>query len=131
MTSRTHIGDERDAQTEENGAECDGEQSPVFEELVRPVVHNAGDESLDITELAVDAEHQQHHEEDGGPEDRAGEGEDEVRVGEKYEARPAVDDVVYGGLLYVSHVAEDGEDEDARYEAGQSVHYAGDYCVPS
>ena len=102
----------------------------MFEELVRPVVHNPSHQGLHVTELAVDTEDQQHREEDGGPEDGAGEGEDEVGVGEEDEAGPAVDDIVYGGLLDVSHVAEDGEDQHPRQQAGQGVHYAGDYGVP-
>ena len=83
----------------------------MFEELVGPVVHNPSDEGLHVTELTVDAEDQQHREEDGGPEDGAGEGEDEVRVGEEDETGPAVDHIVYGGLLDVSHVAQDREDQ--------------------
>ena len=102
----------------------------MFEELVGPVVHNPSHQGLHVTELAVDTEDQQHREEDGGPEDGAGEGEDEVGVGEEDEAGPAVDDIVYGGLLDVSHVAEDREDQHSGQQAGQGVHYAGDYGVP-
>ena len=126
----TDVGDQRHPQTCEDGAEDDGEESPVFEELLRPVVHNPRDERLHVTELTVDTEDQQHHEEDGGPEDGAGQGEDEVGVGEEDQAGPAVDHIVNGGLLYVSHVAEDREDQDPGQQAGQGVDYAGDYSVP-
>ena len=126
----TDVGDQRHPQTGEDGAEDDGEESPVFEELLRPVVHNPRDERLHVTELTVDTEDQQHHEEDGGPEDGAGQGEDEVGVGEEDQAGPAVDHIVNGGLLYVSHVAEDREDQDPGQQAGQGVDYAGDYSVP-
>ena len=109
MTSRTHIGDERDAQTEENGAECDGEQSPVFEELVRPVVHNAGDESLDVTELAVDTDHHEHEEEDDGPDAPARHLEDNLGVGDEDEAGTTADDLLHLHALVVRHMAKDTE----------------------
>ena len=52
----TDVGDQRHPQTGEDGAEDDGEESPVFEELLRPVVHNPRDERLHVTELAVHAQ---------------------------------------------------------------------------
>ena len=48
----------------------------MFEELVWPVVHNPSDKSLHVTELTVDTEDEQHHEEDGGPEYGAGQRKD-------------------------------------------------------
>jgi hypothetical protein len=42
---------------------------------------------------------------------------------------PGVDDVVDGGLLHVSHVAEDGEDEHAGDEASAGVDQACDQGV--
>ena len=67
----TDVSDEGQPETEEDGAEYDGEQSPVFQQLVGPVVHYPCDQGLNVAELAVDSEHQQHYEEDGGPEDGA------------------------------------------------------------
>ena len=62
---------EGQSKTKEAEAEGDGELPPVLQQLVRPVVHDAGDQGLHVAELAVDAEHEQHHEEDGGPQYRA------------------------------------------------------------
>ena len=94
----------------------------MLEQLLGPVVHNAGDERLHVAELAVDAEDEEHHKEDGGPEDGAGQREHQVRVGEEnlgkdsvnwtsqnilglYQAGAAVDNLVDGCLLDVGHVA--------------------------
>ena len=76
MYEPAHVGHEGHPQTHEDGAEDDGEEPPVFEELVWPVVHNPSDESLHVAELTVDAEHKEHHEEDCGPENRAWQRED-------------------------------------------------------
>ena len=46
--NKTYISDKRYSQTEEEGAESNSELPPVLEELVWPVVHNAGDEGLKI-----------------------------------------------------------------------------------
>ena len=126
----TDVGAEGKSEAEEAKAERDGELPPVLEKLVRPVVHDPRHQSLHVAELAVNPQHQEHHEEDGRPDDRPGQGEDEVGVGEEDEARAGVDDVVDGGAGDESHVAEDGEDEDASQQAGQCVHNACDDCVP-
>ena len=118
------------SEAEESKAECDGELPPVLEQLVRPVVHDPRYQSLHVAELAVDPQHEEHHKEDGRPDHRAGQGEHEVRVGEEDQAGAGVDDVVDGGAGDESHVAEDGEDEDASQQAGQCVHNACDDCVP-
>ena len=55
---------------------------------------------------------------------------DQVWVGEEHKARSAVDDLVNGCLLYVGHVAEDGEHEDPGDEAGHGVDDASDDRVP-
>ena len=47
-----YMSAEGDAEAEEEGAEADGELPPVLEELVWPVVHDAGDQGLHVTELA-------------------------------------------------------------------------------
>ena len=124
------MGAEGEAEAEEEKAESHGELPAVLQQLVGPVVHDAGDKGLNVAELTVDAEDKEHHKEDGGPDDGAGEGEDEVRVGEEDEAGAGVDHVVDGGAGDESHVAEDGEDEDPRQQAGRGVHDAGDDGVP-
>ena len=55
---------------------------------------------------------------------------DQVRVGEEHKARSAVDYLINGCLLYVRHVAQDGEDEDTSDEAGHGVDDARDDGVP-
>ena len=70
----SYICDKRNSETEEEEAETDGEEPPVLEKLVRPVVDHPSDEGLHVAKLGVDAQHQQHHEEDGGPQHRAGQG---------------------------------------------------------
>ena len=117
---------EGQSKTKEAEAEGDGELPPVLQQLVRPVVHDPGDQGLHVAELAVDAQHEQHDEEDGGPEDRAREREDQVGVGEEDEAGTAVNDIVNGCLLNVGHVAEDGEHQDTSKQARQGVHDASD-----
>ena len=72
----THVSDERNPKTEDEEAETDGEESAVLEEGVWPVVHHTGHQGLHVAELAVNAEHEQHHEEDGGPEHGAGQRKD-------------------------------------------------------
>ena len=47
----------------------------MLEEGVGPVVHHPGHQRLHVAELTVDTKHEQHHEEDGGPDNRAGERE--------------------------------------------------------
>ena len=121
---------EGQSKTKEAEAEGDGELPPVLQQLVRPVVHDAGDQGLHVAELAVDAEHEQHDEEDGGPDHGAGQGEHQVGVGEEDEAWSRVDDVVDGGAGDEGHVAEDGEHEDSGQQAGQRVHNARDDRVP-
>ena len=125
-----HMCAEGQSKTKEAEAEGDGELPPVLQQLVRPVVHDAGDQGLHVAELAVDAEHEQHDEEDGGPDHRAGQGEHQVGVGEEDEAWSRVDDVVDGGAGDEGHVAEDGEHEDSGQQAGQRVHNARDDRVP-
>ena len=49
----------------------------------------------------------------------------QVRVGEEHQARATVDHLSNGGLLDVSHVAEDGEHEDTSNETGEGVDNAG------
>ena len=119
------------SEAEESKAECDGELPPVLQQLVGPVVHDAGHQRLHVAELAVDPQHEEHHKEDGRPDHRAGQGENEVRVGEEDETRAGVDDVVDGGAGDESHVAEDGEDKHSSQQAGQCVHDACDDCVPA
>ena len=118
------------SEAEESKAECDGELPPVLQQLVGPVVHDAGDQRLHVAELAVDPQHEEHHKEDGRPDHRARQGENEVRVGEEDQAGAGVDDVVDGGAGDEGHVAEDGEHEDSGQQAGQRVHNARDDRVP-
>ena len=47
-----YMSAEGDAEAEEEGAEADGELPPVLEELVGPVVNDAGHQGLHVTELA-------------------------------------------------------------------------------
>ena len=47
-----YMSAEGDAEAEEEGAEADGELPPVLEKLVWPVVHDARDQGLHVTELA-------------------------------------------------------------------------------
>ena len=47
-----YMSAEGDAEAEEEGAEADGELPPVLEELVWPVVDDARDQRLHVTELA-------------------------------------------------------------------------------
>ena len=72
----THVSDERNPKTEDEEAETDGEESAVLEEGVWPVVHHTGHQGLHVAELTVDAEHEEHHEEDCSPENRAWQRED-------------------------------------------------------
>ena len=72
----THVCDERNSEAEYEEAETDGEEPPVLEEGVGPVVHHPGHQGLHVAELTVDAEHKEHHEEDCGPENRAWQRED-------------------------------------------------------
>ena len=118
------------SEAEESKAERDGELPPVLEQLVWPVVHDPGHQRLHVAELAVNTQNEEHHEEDGRPDDGPGQREDEVWVGEEDEAGAGVDDVVDGGAGDESHVAEDGEDEDSSQQAGQCVHNACDDCIP-
>ena len=75
MCKLTYVCDERYSEAEYGEAETDCEEPPVLEEGVGPVVHHASHQRLHVAELAVDAEHEQHHEEDCGPENGAGERE--------------------------------------------------------
>ena len=72
----THVCDERNSEAEYEEAETDGEEPPVLEEGVGPVVHHPGHQGLHVAELTVDAEHEEHHEEDCSPENRAWQRED-------------------------------------------------------
>ena len=120
------FGAHRQAQSEHEDAHADSELPPVLEQGSWPVVHDAGDESLNVAELGVDAEHQQHDEEYDGPNDRAGKFEHQVGIREEDEAGSGVDHFVDGSFLDVSHVAQNGEDEHAGDEAGHGVDHAGD-----
>ena len=59
----------------------------------------------------------------------APDGTDQVWVGEEHEAGAAVNHLVYGGLLDVRHVAQDGEDHHGREEGGEGVDAADDNGV--
>lgn len=112
--------------------DADGEDPPVLQKGLRPVVHNPGDQGLHVAELGVNTQdleyeyivelvifcspfliaiavrtYKQHDEEDDGPHYRAWEVENQIRVREEDQAGPGVDDVVDRRFLDVGHVAKD------------------------
>ena len=62
---------------------------------------------------AVDAEREEHEEEDDGPEGRAGHHADGERIGDEYEARSRIGHLLDRLALHVRHVAECREDHEA------------------
>ena len=54
----------------------------------------------------------------------------QIRICEEDKTRTTVDDLVYGGLLNVRHIAQDGEHENPSEKAGQCVDNTGDNCIP-
>ena len=103
----------------------------MLEQQVWPVVDDSGDESFDVAELGVDAQDEEHDEEDGGPNDRAGQVEDQVRIGQEDQSGSGIDDGVDRSLLDVSHVAEDGEDQDTGQQTSRRVDDASDDGIPA
>ena len=89
-------------------------------------VHDASDEALHDAELAVDADHDEHEEEDDGPDTAASHLEHDLGVGDEDEAGAAVDHVLHRHPLVVSHVAEDAEGDHPSQETGAGVHEACD-----
>ena len=74
--------------------------------------------------------HKQHGEEDDCPEEGDWKTEDELGVGEEDEPGPGAGHLLHRRALQVRHVAQDGEDQHARRQAGERVHHARDESVP-
>ena len=123
-------GDHGESQQAHEDGHGQGELLPVGPQLVGPVVHQAGHERLRARELAVDAQRQQHHEEESGPEGRGREGEHNLRIDEEGEAGAWLHHVAHLHTLGVSHVPQDGEDDCGREEACEGVDGADDEGVP-
>lgn len=92
-------------------------------------VHDASDEALHDAELAVDANHDEHEEEDDSPDTAASHLEDDLGVGDEHEARATIDHVLHRHPLVVSHVAEDTEGDHPGQKTRPGVHEAGDNSV--
>ena len=114
-------GDHGQAQDEHEHGHGEGELLPVRLEDVRPVVHETSHQRLHTTELRVDAQGEQHDEEEEGPERRGSDGQHHLRVHEECQARTTLHHVLHLHTLGGGHVAQDREDDDSREEAGEGV----------
>ena len=108
----------------------EGELLLVRPQSLRPVIHKTGHERLHAAELAVDAQGQQHHEEEPRPEGGGSQGEHHLRVDQEGQAGAALHHVPDVHTLGVGHVAQDGEDDGGGEEAGEGVDGADDDGVP-
>lgn len=102
----------------------------MFEQGIGPVVDDPSHECLDVAELGVDTEHEQHDEENDCPEDGSGQTENEIGIREEHQAGAGVDHVMDRGLLDVRHVAEDREDQHPGDQTRRGVDNASDDSVP-
>ena len=113
--------DHGEAEEEHHDGHGQGELLPVGLQQLGPVVHQPRHQGLHSTELRVNAQCQQHHEEKEGPEGGGGDGEHHLGVDEEGEPGTGLDHIPHIDLLGVSHVPEDGEDDDGREERGEGV----------
>lgn len=86
---------------------------------------------MDAAYRAVQAQREEHHEEDQCPEDGAGHGGDGCRVHDEHEARTFSGHVLYGPARRVGHVAEHGEDDEPCDEAGARIDDTSQQGVPA
>jgi len=76
------------------------------------------------------ATYNKHDEEDRRPDGCSGEFEHHLRVGEKDEARAALDDLRHLRILLQGDVTQDGKGHAPSQQGRQRVHDACDNCVP-
>ena len=114
-------GDHGQPQQEHEHRHAQGELLPVRLQGLGPVVHQPGHEALHAAELGVDAEGEQHDEEEEGPERGGRHGEHHLGVHQEGEPGPGLDHVPHLHPLGVRHVAQDGEDHHGGEEGGEGV----------
>jgi len=83
-----------------------------------------------ITDRAVESKGQQHHKEDGRPEDRARHRGNGSGVHDEHESWSLSGNFLYGSPGIVGHVAQNGEDNKPGDEAGAGVDDTGQQRVP-
>ena len=124
------VGDVGQAQQEHKHAHHHGELEPARPEITRPVVHQPADERLHDAELRIEAQQQQHGEEQHAPEDRRVQLQDHLGEDQEGQSGAAANNVVHGDALGLSHEPQDGEDDDGRVEGGERVDAADHEGVP-
>ena len=122
--------DHRQSQEAHEDGHEEGELLLVRSQSLWPVVHEARHQGLHAAELAVYAQGEQHHEEEPRPEGGGSQGQHHLRVDQEGQAGAALHHVPNVDTLGVGHVAEDGEDDGGREEAGEGVDGADDDGVP-
>ena len=114
-------GDHGQAQDEHEHGHGQGELLAVRLQGLRPVVHQSCHQRLHSTELRVNAQGEQHDEEEKGPERRWSNGEDDLWVHEEGQAWTTLDHVLDLNTLAGGHVAQNGENDNSREEGSKGV----------
>jgi len=120
----TALCDHRQPEQAHEHSHPQGELLPVRSQELRPVVHQACHEGLHTGELGVQAQVQQHYEEQEGPERRRSNGKNNLRINQEGKGRSGLDNISNLNTLLVCHVAKYGEDNTGREDGGERVNAA-------
>ena len=139
------VGDHGKAEQEHEEDERHRELAAVGLQLLRPVVHQTRHLStqflckaretlhsyqwLHAGELSVEAEVEQHGEEEDRPKRRRGDGENNFRVDEEGEAGPRLHHLPHLHSFLVRHEAQDGEYDGGGKNGSKGVDTADEDCV--
>ena len=86
----SYLGDHGDSEDEHEYDHEGGEHEPARPQVLGPVVDKADDEGLEDAELRVEAEREQHHEEEDRPEGRGAQLEHDLQKGQRSSFRKVI-----------------------------------------
>ena len=92
-------------------------------------VHNASHKTFHDAKFTVNANDDQHEEEDDCPDAASSHLEDDLGIGDEDEAGSTVDDILDLDTLIVSHVSKDAEGDNSSKKTCSSVDKTGDDSI--
>lgn len=103
-----------------------GEETSTRTKELWPLIHQPGDERLDRAELRVDAQHQQHDEEEDRPQIGNRQLGNRLGVDDEGQTRTIGGHLIDARAQLLGHVSEHREDHKAREKTGARTQHAGD-----
>ena len=100
------------------------------QQLIRPIIHNSGNQRFHTAKFRIHTQNQKHGEEQNGPNEASRQAQNQFRISQENQSRSGSGYIVNSHTLQVRHVSQAGENQNASGQAGAGVNDAGDHGIP-